>query len=181
MRDSQSLTKPSRAAVRRPGLALATALLIAAMAGQVAADSPSTLGNAYKARMAGDAVAPAPEPSPERLAQAQELAERWGIQITAIRLTAHNHMIDFRYRVLDPSKAAALFVRQTKPQLVDSKSGRVLVVPDTAKIGPLRNSYAPQKDKVYWMFFGNAGDLVQAGDEVTVVIGDFQAEHLIVE
>jgi hypothetical protein len=31
------------------------------------------------------------------------------------------------------------------------------------------------------MFFANPGRAVRAGDRVTVVIGDFRAEHLIVE
>jgi hypothetical protein len=31
------------------------------------------------------------------------------------------------------------------------------------------------------MFFGNAGDLVKAGDKVTVAIGEFRAEDLVVE
>jgi hypothetical protein len=31
------------------------------------------------------------------------------------------------------------------------------------------------------MFFGNAGKLVKPGDKVTVVIGDFRAEDLIVK
>jgi hypothetical protein len=31
------------------------------------------------------------------------------------------------------------------------------------------------------MFFGNAGSLVKAGDQVTVVIGEFRAENLTVE
>jgi len=114
-------------------------------------------------------------------AEGAEMADKWGIEITSIRLTANDHMIDFRYRVLDPEKAADLFVRQTKPALIHQKTGKVLAVPETAKIGPLRNSNAPQEGKIYWMFFGNAGYLVQAGDEVTVVIGDFRVENLVVE
>jgi len=109
------------------------------------------------------------------------MAEKWGVEITSIRLTANDHMIDFRYRVLDPEKAADLFVRQTKPTLIHQRTGKVLAVPETAKIGPLRNSNAPQEGKIYWMFFGNAGNLVQAGDKVTVVIGDFRVENLVVE
>jgi hypothetical protein len=31
------------------------------------------------------------------------------------------------------------------------------------------------------MFFGNGGDLVKKGDKVTVVIGDYRVENLIVE
>ena len=39
----------------------------------------------------------------------------------------------------------------------------------------------PQEGKIYWMFFGNAGYLVKAGDIVTVVIGEFMVENLVVE
>jgi hypothetical protein len=114
-------------------------------------------------------------------ALALELAEHWGIEITSVRLTAHNHMIDYRYRVLDAQKATDLFKRQIKPHLIHQKTGKVLAVPETAKLGPLRNSNIPKDGKIYWMFFGNAGDLVQSGDEVTVVIGEFRVEDLVVE
>jgi len=113
--------------------------------------------------------------------QARELAEQWGIEIASIRLTAADHMIDYRYRVLDADKATDLFERQIKPHLIHQKTGKVLSVPETAKLGPLRNSNAPQVGKIYWMFFGNAGKLVQSGDEVTVVIGEFRVEDLVLE
>jgi hypothetical protein len=109
------------------------------------------------------------------------LAEKWGIEVTSIRMSVHNYMVDFRFRVLDAKKADALFVRQTKPYLVDQKTGKVLAVPNTAKVGPLRNSNKPKEGKIYWMFFGNRGKLVKAGDKVSVVIGEFKAENLVVE
>jgi hypothetical protein len=90
-------------------------------------------------------------------------------------------MVDFRYRVLDAEKAAPLFKRQTKPKLIHEESGKVLAVPEPAKTGALRNSNTPHVGKIYWMFFGNAGKLVNPGDRVTVVIGDFRADHLVVE
>ena len=96
-------------------------------------------------------------------------------------MSAHNYMVDFRYRVLDEEKSKTLFVRQNKPYLIDQASGKVLAVPNTAKIGPLRNSYNPQKGRIYWMFFGNRGGFVKQGSKVTVVIGDFKAENLVVE
>jgi hypothetical protein len=114
-------------------------------------------------------------------AGAAERAEQWGVEVTSIRLTAHDHMIDFRYRILDPVKAKELFVRQNKPALIHQETGKVLAVPETAKVGPLRNSNQPQQGKIYWMFFGNAGNLVKRGDQVTVAIGDFRAEDLVVE
>ena len=108
------------------------------------------------------------------------IQEQWGIEVTSIRLSAHNTMIDYRYRVLDAEKANVLFLRRIKPQLIHQESGKVLAVPDTAKLGPLRNSNTPQEGKIYWMFFGNAGKLVKKGDKVTVVIGDFKVENLVV-
>lgn len=110
----------------------------------------------------------------------ENLQEMWGIQLTALHLTASGHMIDFRYKVLDADKAAPLFKRQTKPFLVHEESGKVLAVPNTAKVGALRNSNFPKQGRIYWMFFGNNG-LVQAGDKVSVVIGDFRADNLVVE
>jgi hypothetical protein len=83
--------------------------------------------------------------------------------------------------VLDAQKATDLFKRQIKPHLIHQKTGKVLAVPETAKLGPLRNSNIPQEGKIYWMFFGNAGKLVKSGDEVTVVIGEFRVEDLVVE
>ena len=127
--------------------------------------------------------APSTEAAAEDAGQAEaaRLAEQWGIEIASIRLTANNHMIDYRYRVLDAAKATDLFTRQIKPALIHQETGKVLAVPETAKIGPLRNSNTPQAGKIYWMFFGNAGNLVKPGDKVTVVIGDFRTENLVVE
>jgi hypothetical protein len=118
---------------------------------------------------------------PDLVAEAFDLAKQWGIEITSIRLTANDYMIDYRYKVLDAAKATDLFKRQIKPYLIHQETEKVLAVPETAKLGPLRNSNTPQEGKIYWMFFGNAGDLVKTGDKVTIVIGDFQVEDLIVE
>ncbi len=106
---------------------------------------------------------------------------KWGIQIRGIRLTAAGHMLDFRFRVDDPDKAAPLFERRTKPYLISQSSGDRLEVPRPPKVGPLRSSNPPMAGRVYWMFFGNPGKRVKAGDKVTVVIGEFKAENLTVE
>jgi hypothetical protein len=108
------------------------------------------------------------------------IEKKWGVQIVGIRQTAAGHMLDFRYRVVDSQKAAPLFVRQIQPYLIDQASGKSLIVPNMAKVGPLRSSNQPQQGRTYWMFFGNPG-LVKAGDKVSVVIGDFKVENLTVE
>lgn len=109
------------------------------------------------------------------------MTDQWGVEVVSLRRTANGHMLDFRYRVLDPEKASSLFVRSTKPHLIHQASGKVLAVPNAGKVGPLRNSNTPKEGRTYWMFFGNTGDLVKPGDKVTVAIGDFRAEDLIVE
>jgi hypothetical protein len=111
----------------------------------------------------------------------QNLKEQWGIEITSIRMAVDGHMVDFRYRVLDPVKAETLFVRKNKPYLIDQASQKVLAVPNLGKVGPLRTSNKPQEGRIYWMFFGNGRGLIRAGSKVTVVIGDFRAENLVVQ
>lgn len=112
---------------------------------------------------------------------AEEVKEQWGIEITSLRMSADGHMVDFRYRVLDAKKAETLFARENKPFLIDEASQNVLSVPNTAKIGPLRTSGDSKEGRIYWMFFANIPGLVKSGSKVTVVIGDFRVENLIVQ
>jgi hypothetical protein len=135
------------------------------------------------ARLAGDETAQLDAKSGDAVGEksAVDLEQQWGIAVASIRLTAQDHMIDYRYRVLDSEKATDLFKRQIKPYLIHQKTDKVLAVPETAKLGPLRNSNIPQDGRIYWMFFGNANNLVKAGDKVTVVIGEFRVEDLVVQ
>ncbi|MBU1139759.1 MAG: hypothetical protein KKA76_12320 [Proteobacteria bacterium] len=111
---------------------------------------------------------------------AMSLSNDWGIEVTRLHLTANGYMVDFRYRVLDAKKAQDLFSRQNKPYLIDQASGKVVAVPNIGKVGPLRNSNMPKEGKIYWMFFDNISGLIKTGNKVTVVIGDFRAEDLVV-
>lgn len=125
--------------------------------------------------------ATAPKKQAAEVADAESMEETWGIQIIGIRLSAAGFMLDFRYRVIDAEKAAPLFDRATKPYLIDQETGAKFAVPNPPKTGPLRTSDPPQQGRTYWMFFGNPGRYVKAGNKVTVVIGDFRAENLVVE
>jgi hypothetical protein len=113
--------------------------------------------------------------------EAADFAARWGVQVESIRSTAAGRMLDFRYRVVDPEKAQSLFKRQTKPYLIDQETGARFVVPNPPTTGPLRSSNTPKRDRTYFMFFANPGGLIKRGKQVTVVIGDFRAENLIVQ
>lgn len=108
--------------------------------------------------------------------------ENWGVQIDGIRLSAADYMLDFRYRVIDPDKASPILNRHVKAYLIDEQSGAKLIVPTPPKVGSMRQkSYDPIVGKIYFVMFSNPGRLVKRGSKVSVVIGDFKAENLVVE
>jgi len=109
------------------------------------------------------------------------MKREWGIEIMYVRQTAAGYMLEFRYKVVDAEKAQALFERQTKPMLTHSETGVRLVVPTPAKTGALRNSNPPKDGHTYWMFFANPGQLVKPGQHVSIEIGEFLAENLVVQ
>jgi hypothetical protein len=111
-----------------------------------------------------------------------DLEEQWGIRVVSLRRTAAGHMLDFRFRVIDSEKAGALLGRQSNAYLIDQTSGKKLAVPRMPKVGALRTSaIKPEAGRIYFILFNNTGDLVQSGNKVTIVSGDFKAEHLVVE
>ncbi|HYE35908.1 hypothetical protein [Methylocaldum sp.] len=110
------------------------------------------------------------------------LEERWGIRLLGIRLSAAGNMLDFRYRIVDAEKAAPLADRKVQPYVMDQTSGSRLLVPTTPTVGSLRQtSIKPLVNRTYFALFANPGRQIDAGDKVTVVMGDFRAENLIVE
>ena len=110
-----------------------------------------------------------------------DIEKRWGIRPVAVLLSAEGYMLDFRYHVSDAEKAAPLFSRQIKPYMIDESSGAKFFVPETAKVGALRQTRKPYPDKNYFIIFGNPARYVRKGNKVTVVIGDLKIEHLTVE
>lgn len=111
------------------------------------------------------------------------MEEQWGVTVESLRTSANGHLLDFRYRIKDADKALPLVDRTNKAYLIDQASGKVLAVPNTAKVGPLRQTVRygkPKEDRVYFVLFGNPG-LIKPGAMVTVVIGDFRAENVVVQ
>ena len=98
-----------------------------------------------------------------------------------VKQAESGELIRFTWRVLDPDKAKPLNDKKIQPVLIDPTAGVQLVVPTMEKVGQLRQSSAPEAGKSYWMAFSNSGRPVKRGDRVTVVIGQFKAEGLLVE
>ena len=128
---------------------------------------------------------PAPKPSgyhagvPSRARV--HYATLWGVDDLKVRSINSGELIRFDFRVLDATKAQPLNDKKFEPYLVDQTSGVKLVIPTLEKVGQLRQTPTTEVDKVYWMAFSNKGGHVKPGDWVTVVIGNFHADGLIVE
>lgn len=105
-----------------------------------------------------------------------------GIEILSLRLSAEGYIVDFRYKAVDAAKAETLFSRQINPYLLHEATGKVMTVPVTAKVGPLRQTTnKPEVGKGYFMLFGNPGRFIHSGDKVTFIFGEHRIEHLTVE
>jgi len=108
------------------------------------------------------------------------IEKKWGIRPLSIQLTAVGNLLDYRFRVIDPDKAQGLMKRGEKAYLIDQTSGMKLTVPRT-KVGPLRQTGTkPKAGKVYPILFANTGKVIKSGNEVTLVIGDFRMENIVV-
>jgi hypothetical protein len=105
----------------------------------------------------------------------------WGVDSLAVKWTESGEIIRFTYRALDPDKAKALNDKKSEPSLIDPRAGVSLVVPSLEQVGQLRQSADPEEGKSYWMAFSNKGRLVKRGDRVSVVIGQFRADGLVVD
>jgi hypothetical protein len=111
-----------------------------------------------------------------------DFSDTLGIRIESLRLTASDYMLDMRYRVIDPEKAALILNRKEHPRIEVERSGAVLGVPVSYKLGPIRQTTLdPNPDRIYFTFFANPGHHVQRGDTVTLLLGDFRAENIVVQ
>jgi hypothetical protein len=105
----------------------------------------------------------------------------WGVDSLVVRWAESGEIIRFSYRVVDAEKAKALSNDRSAPTLNCARAGVSLVVPSMENVGQLRQSGDVENSKSYWMAFSNKGGFVKRGDHVSVVIGQFKADGLVVD
>jgi hypothetical protein len=105
----------------------------------------------------------------------------WGVESLSVKLVESGELVRFAWRVVDPEKARTLHDKKLDPALQDGQAGVSLVVPLMEKVGQLRQATTPEAGKSYWMAFSNKGRRVKRGDHVSVVIGEFRADGLVVD
>jgi hypothetical protein len=105
----------------------------------------------------------------------------WGVDTFNVKSVESGEMIRFSYRVLDAEKAAQLNDKHDQPALISPRANVSLSIPTLEKVGQLRQATSPEAGKVYWMVFSNKERYVKKGDRVSVVIGKFRVDNLLVE
>jgi len=105
-----------------------------------------------------------------------------GISVQHLRLSARGRMVDFRYRVTDPTKAAVFSDRETHAYLLHPATGTRLPIPVGPKTGPLRQlAKAGGTNSVLFSIFANPGLQVKSGSTVALVVGNRSLGNLVVE
>jgi hypothetical protein len=179
------MVRIARPALTRGALLVVCLACAGAASGAGVADTPPATDKPAVPAAAGGAK-PHPGPShyaPDRFAGRAGLNYRliWGIDSISVRLVESGELVRFTYRVLDPGKARVLNDKQSQATLNDPKAGVSLLVPTMEKVGPLRQTSAPEAGRSYWVTFSNKGRRVKRGHRVDVVIGQFKAENLVVD
>ncbi len=108
--------------------------------------------------------------------------DQYGVEVKGLNLSAAGYMLDFRFMVVDPDKAAAIFGPEVENTVIDQQSGAKLIVPAPPKVGSMRqNKETPRKDKTYFVMFANPGRFIKRGDKVTVVLGPMELKDVVVQ
>lgn len=109
------------------------------------------------------------------------IQRNWGVDVMGMRPVSAGYMLTFRYKVVDLEKARLLNDKRSKAYIIDDATGNVLGVPVMDKLGELRQKSTPELNRIYFIMFGNPGKLVKSGSRVSVVIGEFRVDGLVVD
>jgi hypothetical protein len=113
----------------------------------------------------------------DRQQQAQALFEaETGIRVVRLAYTAMGGMVDLQYQAVDPDKALVIHDDDNPPMLVNQKTGSLISRPQHGhgfkelRVGIL-----------YHLLIVNEGSVLERGDRVTLVLGEWRLEDLVVE
>ncbi len=104
-----------------------------------------------------------------------QVEAKWGIRPTQVAMTADGGLVDFRFIVLDPDKAASLLNdSSTLPVLRTEDTGAI--VASAASMGGEQHTF--NAGLTYFILYRNAGGAIRPGTPVTILFGDLKIEHV---
>ncbi len=116
-------------------------------------------------------------PLPETVISAQTLEEQYGIRMTLVAVTAAGGLVDIRYIVIDPEKAALLATEE------DGIMPMVYVEQDDMMLMPDAHMRTQKliAGRMYFSLIPNAQNVVKRGSSVIVVFNDIALEPMITQ
>lgn len=117
-------------------------------------------------------------PLPETVISNDMLEQEYGIRLTLVAVTAAGGLVDVRYRIIDPVKAA---------QLVDEEDGGIMpmVYVGNGDVMLMPDSHMRDQkliaDRMYFNLIPNTQNAVKRGSVVTIVFGDVALEPVLAQ
>ena len=106
----------------------------------------------------------------------------WGMEVVGLYPAVGGRVLDLRYKILDPVKAALLPNEPGGIYLIDEATGATTKLPNSPKTGSIpQNPQKLEAGRTYSFSFPNQGGRFKSGNKVTLVIGNFRAENLSVQ
>ncbi len=101
-----------------------------------------------------------------------EIEQAWGVRFTNVRLLAGTGLIDVRYQVIDPAKAAKLHADGVKniPRL--RVPGGRTVTPDSTMFHFHTIADTSTAGRGFDILYGNAREALRGGGEVTILLSN---------
>jgi hypothetical protein len=97
-----------------------------------------------------------------------------GVRIVRVAVSGGGGLVDLRYQVIDPDRAASLHDAGNPPEVVDERTG---VVVDSLFMGHSHQGRLHAAE-TYYLIFDNPGNLVRRGTRVTVRLGAARVAHV---
>lgn len=117
-------------------------------------------------------------PLPETVISNDTLEQEYGIRLTLVAVTAAGGLVDVRYRIIDPVKAA---------QLVDEEDGGIMpmVYVGNGDVMLMPDSHMRDQkliaNRMYFNLIPNTQNAVKRGSVVTIVFGDVALEPVLAQ
>jgi hypothetical protein len=143
-------------------------------------------------------VASPPAPiTPAAPARPGTLEGEWGIRVSSVGLTMAGAAVEFRYTVVDSEKALLLAQGTAEAYLIDQATGaKISLAPPTlqgpsaahsrARMARQGGSFPPSPNRLAAgrtnsLLLPNPAGMLRSGSAVTVVVGNVQAQNVLVE
>ncbi|CAN5672654.1 hypothetical protein BH10CHL1_BH10CHL1_40140 [soil metagenome] len=119
-----------------------------------------------------------PAPIATTAISTKTLEERFGIRVTLIAVTASGGIVDFRYKIVDKTKAEFLLGdAHSMPSLLVERTGITLLPPNHV----MKHNTQLENGRSYFQFYANTQNAVKPGDQIAVVIGSLRLEPIIAQ